>query len=150
MEKKDRQILGRIRTEMSQFTESYLIEIARRTIQEGGSASKPSSCSFLPIQDQWCFPKYPARTSILPPSVDLVDELRNFISRNVELLNEDDCWLGTWVNPQTGEYYLDVSTGIEDQDIAVASATLAGKKEGRDVVAIFNPKQNRTIFLKPS
>ena len=26
----------------------------------------------------------------------------------------------------------------------------SGKKEGRDVVAIFNPKQNRTIFLKPS
>jgi len=133
---------------MNQTFERYLAEVARRTIQEGGSASKPSSCTFLPILDQWCFPKYPARTSILPATIDLVEELRKFISRNEAYLNEDDCWLGTWINPQSGEYYFDVSTGIEDQETAITSATQAGKEEGREVVALFNPKQNRTIFLK--
>ena len=128
--------------------EDYLAEVARKTIQEGGSASKPSSCTFLPILDQWCFPKYPARTSILPATIDLVEELRTFILKNEAYLNEEDCWLGTWLNPQTGEYYLDVSTGIENQETAVLAATHAGEVGGRNVVALFNPKQNKTIFLK--
>jgi len=134
---------------MNQTFEDYLAEVARKTIQEGGSASKPSSCTFLPILDQWCFPKYPARTSILPATIDLVEELRTFISKNEAYLNEEDCWLGTWLNPQTGEYYLDVSTGIENQETAILAATHAGEIEGRNVVALFNPKQNKTIFLKP-
>lgn len=135
---------------MSTEFEKYLNQIVQKTIQEGGSASRPSSCTFLPIQDLWCFPKYPAKTSILSPHINLADELRKFIAENEIFLDEKDCWLGTWVNPQTGEYYLDVSTGIEEMEAARTSALQAGQKDGRDIVAMFNPKQNRTIFLKLS
>ena len=128
--------------------ETYLSNVARKTLQEGGSASKPSSCMFLPVQDLWCFPKYPAKTSILSPSVNLVEELRSFIERNKALLDEEDCWLGTWINPETKEYYLDVSTGIQELEKARSFAIQAGIKDDREIVAMFNPKQKRTIFLK--
>ena len=128
--------------------EEYISEVKRKTVEEGGSASKPSSCIFLPIQDLWCFPKYPAKTFILSPHVNLAKELIFFIEKNSTFLNEEDCWLGTWVNPQTGEYYLDISTGIENLEAARSFAIQAGKKDAREIVAMFNPKQQRTIFLK--
>ncbi|HNF94796.1 MAG TPA: hypothetical protein PLQ75_09120 [Anaerolineales bacterium] len=128
--------------------EEYINEVTRKTIQEGGSASKPSSCIFLPIQDLWCFPKYPAKTSIFPPHINLAEELKNFIEKNITFLDEEDCWLGTWVNPQTGEYYLDISTGIENLEAARSFAIQAGQKDGREIVAMFNPRQRHTIFLK--
>lgn len=127
--------------------EIYLETVIARTLQNGGTASKPSSCEFLPVQDLWCFPKYPSKTAIHPPSVNLLDELRNFITKNEVPLNEDDCWLGTWINPQTGEYYLDIATGIEDLETAKEIAIQAGKAEGRQIVAMFNPKKNETVFL---
>lgn len=128
--------------------EEYISEVKRKTVEEGGSASKPSSCIFLPIQDLWCFPKYPAKTFILSPHVNLAKELIFFIEKNSTFLNEEDCWLGTWVNPQTGEYYLDISTGIENLEVARSFAIQAGQKDAREIVAMFNPKQQRTIFLK--
>ena len=127
--------------------EIYLETVIARTLQNGGTASKPSSCKFLPVQDLWSFPKYPSKTAILPPSVNLLDELRNFVAKNEVPLNEDDCWLGTWINPQTGEYYLDIATGIEDLETAKEIAIQAGKAEGRQIVAMFNPKKNETVFL---
>jgi hypothetical protein len=127
--------------------ETYLEQVVAQTLQNGGTASKPSTCEFLPILDLWSFPKYPAKTAILPPSVNLLDELRSFIAQNETWLNEDDCWLGTWVNPQTGEYYLDIATGIESLEEAREIASRVGKADGREIVAMFNPKRNQTIFL---
>lgn len=128
--------------------ESYIKAVAIKTVQNGGTASKPATQTFLPVQDLWCFPKYPSKTSILPSSVDLIEELKNFILRNKEFLNEEECWLGTWVHPQTGEYYLDVSTGIDDLETALEIAVQAGKREGRHIVAIFNLQRNNTVFLE--
>ena len=127
--------------------EAYLIEVAARTINEGGTASKPADREFLPARDLWCFPKYPARTAILPPTTDLPKALWEFIQQNAEVLAEPDCWLGTWVNPQTGDFYLDVATGLKDLDEAISFAKQAGSAEGREVVAMFNPKRDQTVFL---
>ena len=137
-----------MRIGMNAHFESYLEEVATRTQQDGGTASMPSSCIFLPIRNVWCFPKYPAKTAILLPSVNLIDELRDFIAKNERSLSEKNCWLGTWVNPQTGDYYLDVATGIKDLETARRLAIQAGKNEGREIVALYNPKKKQTIFLK--
>lgn len=131
-------------------SKTYLKVIVSKTLQNGGTASKPATRQFLPIQDLWCFPKYPSKTAILPPNVNLIEEINSFISKNEKFLNEDDCWLGTWVHPITGEYYLDVSTGVENLEEARSIAFQAGKIEGREIVAIFNPKENRTVFLDQS
>ena len=132
---------------MSDLFKRYLEAVAEKTLQYGGTASNPVALEFLPIRDLWCFPKYPSKTAILPPTVNLTAELESFIDQNKKLLNEDDCWLGTWVNPQTGDYYLDVSTGIKGLEAARETAIRVGNNEGRKIAAIFNPARNETIFL---
>lgn len=130
----------------SQF-ERYIEEIIRRTLYEGGSASNPEKFSFYPPRDLWCFPKYPSRTDILPRATDLVQALKEFLERNKDVLKEEDCWLGTWLNPKTDEVYLDVSTGCEDLEAAQKLTVQVSSLEGRRIVAMFNPKQNKTIYL---
>lgn len=132
---------------MSLHSKAYLAEVASRTIDLGGSASRPSTGEFLPDQDLWCFPKYPSKTAILPFSANLPEELQKFIVVNSSLLNQPDCWLGTWLNPNTRDFYLDIATGVEDFEEAKTYAIQAGKTENRQVVAIFNPLKKRTIFL---
>ncbi len=128
--------------------EFYVLQVVSRTLQNGGSASKPHTLTFLPDMNVWSFPKYPSRTLIVPGTVDLAQELRSFIAKNEAALVEEDCWLGTWLHPQTGEYYLDVATGVEDLEEAYQMAMNTGREEGRQVVAIFNAMQKRTIYLR--
>lgn len=125
----------------------YISEVAARTMAQGGTASKPKTREFLPAMDVWSFPKYPSRTAILPQTVDLAHELREFIQRNEAVLNEEDCWLGTWIHPRTGDYYLDVATGVADLTEARRVAMKVSAMEGRRVVALFNAKRNETVFL---
>lgn len=132
---------------MNSAFEDYLITIIEKTLSQGGTASKPSQCQFLPVRDLWSFPKYPARTVIVPYTVNLVETLRSFITQNEAFLNEEDCWLGTWLHPQTREVYFDVATGIKDLNAARDVAHQAGIREGRLVVAIYNPLRNETIYL---
>jgi hypothetical protein len=123
------------------------MRVAAETLKNGGSASRLNEKVFLPPKDVWSFPKYPARTAILSSTVDLILELREFIIRNEVFLNETDCWLGTWINPRTKEYYLDISTGIADLNEARAMAIKVSLKEGRKIVALFNSKRNETVYL---
>jgi len=127
--------------------EQYVLGVANATREQGGTASKPSARRFLPIADSWSFPKYPERTVILPLNADLVEALRKFVKDNEAYLDEPDCWLGTWVNPGTGRVYLDIATGCSDLDQARRTAIETSLRNGRKIVAIFNPKPNRTIYL---
>lgn len=97
--------------------------------------------------DLWSFPKYPSRTEILPSTVDLETELRKFVIRNETVLREVDCWLGTWINPRSGDFYLDIATGIADLNEARNAAIKVSLEEGRKIVAIFNLKKNETVYL---
>jgi hypothetical protein len=130
-----------------ELTDEYLKKVAEATRKNGGTASKPKTRTFLPAMDVWSFPKYPARTAILPPTVNLVDEIRRFILQNETYLNEGDCWLGTWIHPQTREFYLDIATGVADLEKARETAIKVGVEDGRRIVAIFNARRNETVFL---
>ncbi len=123
------------------------MRVAAETLKNGGSASRLNEKDFLPPKDVWSFPKYPARTMILPSTVDLAAELRKFVIQNETLLNETDCWLGTWINPRTKEFYLDIATGIVDLNEAVRAAKRISLEDGRKIVAIFNSKRNETVYL---
>ncbi len=127
--------------------EEYILRVAAETLKNGGSASRLNAETFLPPMDVWSFPKYPSRTEILPPTVDLETELRKFVIQNESFLSEANCWLGTWINPRTGDYYLDIATGIAELSEARRAAKKASLTEGRKIVAIFNSKRNETVYL---
>ncbi len=127
--------------------EKYIQEIADSTLKNGGVAFKLDTCQLLPPMDVWTFPKYPGKTAILPAKVDLVDALKAFISRNEQFLREPDCWLGTWINPQTGDFYLDITTSCADLETARNMSLEASRREGRKIVAIYNSKRKETIYL---
>jgi hypothetical protein len=127
--------------------EEYILRVAAETLKNGGSASRLNAETFLPPMDVWSFPKYPSRTEILPPTVDLETELRKFVIQNESFLSEADCWLGTWINPRMGDYYLDIATGIAELSEARRAAKKASLTEGRKIVAIFNSKRNETVYL---
>lgn len=133
---------------MTDSFDLYIREIVSRTLRSGGSASKPRTRSFLPALDIWSFPKYPSRTLILPGTENLAEELKLFIAQNGAALAEKDCWLGTWLNPQSGDIYLDIATGVETLEEAYQLAMKTGLEEGRHVVAMFNAKRNRTVYLR--
>lgn len=84
---------------------------------------------------------------ILPPDVCLSLELKNFIEVNETYLRESECWLGTWINPHTKHFYLDVTTSCWDLEIARQAAIDISLKEGRKIVAIYNSKREQTVYL---
>ena len=127
--------------------EYYIQEIADSTLRNGGVAFKLDTRQFLPPMDVWTFPKYPGKTAILPHNIDLIAALRDFIFANERFLREPDCWLGTWIHPQTHEFYLDISTSCADLQTARKTALEASQREGRKIVAIYNSKRQKTIYL---
>jgi len=129
------------------YFEKYALEVVIATIENGGTASKLDGYQLLPPADAWEFPKYPARTLILPPEADLVEELKNFISANEPLLREPDCWLGTWIHPGTGCFYLDITTSCNDLNEAKRVALEISERAGRRIVALYNSRRKETIYL---
>ena len=127
--------------------EKYVLEVVIATLEQGGVASRPDTYQFLLPADSWSFPKYPGRTVILPPHVDLVSELKAFIAANEPFLTEPDCWLGTWINPHTDHFYLDVATACADLDEARRIALEVSAREGREIVALYNAKRKETVYL---
>lgn len=127
--------------------EKYVLEIVITTLNKGGTASRLDGYQFLPSADVWEFPKYPSRTVILLPDADLVKELKNFIAANETYLREPDCWLGTWINPQTGCFYLDITTSCPDLNEAKRIALEISDREGRRIVALYNSKRRETVYL---
>jgi hypothetical protein len=127
--------------------ERYVLEVAIATLEKGGTVSKLETYQLLPPVDDWKFPKYPGRTAILPSEVDLVDELKNFILANEPFLRESDCWLGTWINPQTRHFYLDITTSRCDFEEARKTALEIGNSEGRKIVALYNSERNEIVYL---
>jgi len=127
--------------------EKYVLEVAIATLENGGAVSRVDTFQFLPPADDWKFPKYPGKTAILPPEVDLVNELKVFILANETFLREADCWLGTWINPQTHHFYLDITTSQNDFDEARKMALELSARQGRKIVALYNSERNETFYL---
>lgn len=127
--------------------EKYIQDVATATLEHGGSASSLRGYLFLPPEDIWSFPKYPSKTAILPANINLVSELKEFVFANEPFLKEADCWLGTWINPNTKDFYFDIATGYTDFEQAKAIAMAVSKKEGRNIVAMYNPKRVETFYL---
>jgi len=127
--------------------QKFLLDIISQTIDRGGVSTDIKSQAILPPANTWSFPKYPSKTRILPPDLDLQKELEKFIDKNEELLLEEGCFLGIWINPNTKNYYLDITTSVEDLEKAKKVAKKISRKEGRKIVSIYNSHLDKTIYL---
>ena len=127
--------------------EKYVLKVTLATLKQGGTASRLNDYRLLPPLDAWQFPKYPARTVILPPDADLAEGLTEFICSNDSFLREPDCWLGTWINPQTQCVYLDVTTSSGSLDEAKKMALEFSCRAGRMIVALYNSGRKETVYL---
>jgi hypothetical protein len=124
-----------------------VLDVAIKTLEQGGIASRIESYQFLPPIDAWSFPKYPGKTVILPPNVDLAEEIKKFIIAHESYLKEADCWLGTWINPQTKHYYLDLITSRRELEEARKVAIETSLREGRKIVALYNSGRDQIVYL---
>lgn len=64
----------------------------------------------------------------------LILDLLHFYQRNQEHLDKDGLFLGTWVDPETGKIYLDVSQRVADLEEALKIGDLRGEIAIWDVI----------------
>ena len=117
------------------------------TLERGWAVAKPKTGAFLPPTDAWGFPKYPDRTITLPPDADLVTALAAFIRSNALFLDEKNCWLGTWVNPETKNVYLDITTSCTDLDEALRVTARINAASRRKIIAVDNSSMGEIVYL---
>lgn len=125
----------------------YVEKVAQTTLTCGGSTSRIDTYEFMQEPDIWIFPKYPQKTCILSDSTILLNELKNFISKNEHYLLDQDCWLGTWIHPTLNFCYLDIVTKCDKFSNALEESKNICFETGKQIVAIYNPKLKLTHYL---
>ncbi len=117
------------------------------TKKDGGVTFDIINNSIVKPKDHWLFPKFPSKTLILKSDVGINIEVKSFIENNLVYLSDQDTYFGLWINPKTQDYYLDIITAMEDENKAMEKARELSKKERRQIVSIYNPDKNETIYL---
>ena len=125
----------------------FLSILVKEIGQTSGVSASIDQRKLLNPRDSWYFPKYSSRTRIVPQTANLFVELEKFVKDNMELLIEENTFLGVWLNPNTHHYYLDITTSIDDLDIAKKTAKEISRREGRKIVTLYNPYLNKTEYL---
>lgn len=129
------------------YFEKYVLEVSIATLERGGVTSKVDTYQFLDPIDAWGLPKYPGKTAILAPDANLLEELVQFIEANRVHLYEPDAWLGTWIDPTTCRCYLDITVICSCLEDARREALERSQQARRTIVAVYNFKHNRTVYL---
>lgn len=129
------------------FQMKFLTTLLRKTFQFGGVTFKFSDKIFIDKIDTWIFPKYPSKTLIIPIKKISVNVLKFFIFKNYKQLCENNCYFGTWLNLKNNCVYLDINTSFVNKNLAIKIAKKISNTEKRNIVAIYNPKKNSTIYL---
>ncbi len=125
----------------------YLERVRELTLEQGWTVSSPVTEGFLRQADAWGFPKYPDRTVILPPDADLIAALGSFIVTNTVFLQETNCWLGTWVHPDKGDIYLNVTTSCKELGEALHTVARINAASKRNIIAVYNSSLDETVYL---
>ena len=125
----------------------YVLDICIATLEQGGVTSKLDTFQFVSTVDAWALPKYPDKTVILPPDVDLQQELVAFIQTNEFWLRQSECWLGTWIEPHTRYIYLDITSLCSYLEEAMHEAATLNQQARRKIVALYNFKRDQTVYL---
>ena len=121
-------------------------EIVAATLADGGATVDVTSGTLLTADDSWYFPRYPECTRIVP--VDgLAAAVLAFAIDHEDVLRTERRWLGTWLNPGSGQCYLDVITRSASRSEALALARRYGREGGRRILAICNPLRQATEYV---
>lgn len=129
------------------YFDRYVLDICITTLERGGVTTKPDTHEFLSSIEAWGLPKYPDKTMIFPVGEYMAQEIKKFIAINKTCLQEPDCWLGTWINPQTYKCYLDITRIYFCLDEARKEAIAQSHKARRKVVALYDFKQGQPVYL---
>jgi hypothetical protein len=129
------------------YLEKYVFDVCIATLERGGVTSKIDTGQFFASTEAWGLPKYPDRTVILSPGTDLKREVTAFIAANEAYLREPDCWLGTWINPDTGNCYLDITAIYARLEDAWHEAIVLSQNAQRKIVALYDFKREETVYL---
>ena len=125
------------------YFDLYVLEVCITTLERGGTTSRPDTYQFLSSVEAWGLPKYPDKTVILPPDANLPQEVTAFIHDNADHFREANCWLGTWIDPQTSHCYLDITSIYTRLEEAITLCHRAQRK----IVALYDFKRERTVYL---
>ena len=125
----------------------YIRKLVTLTYQQGGITANVMPQEILGAVDIWMFPKYPAQTVIVPPGPALAPALLSFVQLHWAALCECDTWLGTWVNPETNYWHIDITAGCWTLEEAQQQAFACGARDNRPIMAIYNIRQHRTVYL---
>jgi hypothetical protein len=128
--------------------EQYTLCVTIATIERGGVTSHPHTYQFLAPVDAWGFPKYPSKTILVAPVMDLHLAIRSFVTTHLCVFGEPNTWFGTWINPQTQHCYLDITTSHPDLGQAQALAQQISQRERRQIVALYNTLRKQTVYLE--
>ena len=129
------------------YFERYLLDVCIATMERGGVTSNINTYQFFPSTEAWGVPKYPDRTVILYPGTNLPRAIAVFIGANGNLLREPDCWLGTWIDPATGNCYLDITAIHLCLEEALREAIVLNQSAQRKIVALYDFKREQSIYL---
>ena len=128
--------------------EKYVLEICIATIEHGGATSKLDTYCFVSATEAWGVPRHPDKTAILPPGRNLVQEIKHFIAANETYLREPNSWLGTWIDPYTGNCYLDITTIYTCLGVAVREAIALSQQAQRRIIALYDFKHAQPLYLR--
>jgi hypothetical protein len=132
---------------MFTLDKNFLAEAINIAVSHGGVTVDLVNNKITKDTNAWFFPRYPDKTVICPHNSNLTGEINNFISINKNLLINQNNYLGVWLNPQTDEWYLDITASNIDRDDALSQAKQISDISGRKIVSIYNPFTKETIFL---
>lgn len=131
----------------SYYFERYVLDVCIATMERGGVTSKINTYQFFSSTEGWGVPRYPDRTVILYPGTDLPNAIAAFIHENRTSLREPDCWLGTWIDPDTGNCYLDITAIHWCLEEALREAIVLSQSAQRKIVALYDFKNEQPIYL---
>lgn len=130
------------------YLEKFIFEVSIATLEHGGVTSNLRTYQFLDPIDAWALPRYPEKTLILLPGTDISANLRHFIHANADHLHSPGSWLGTWINPATHCCHLDITEIYPSLEEARTQALQRNATSSRAIIAVYNFKQQRTIYLR--
>ncbi len=127
----------------------FITQAKDKTIRDGGATVAWRTQQFLEPIDAWFYPEHPGLTEIVTVD-ELEDALLRFTTNYEDLLLQPNMFLGTWVNPNSGLCYLDITTYCIDGDVAAKRARKRSQQQGRQIISIYNPvhQQAKNIWLE--
>ena len=103
----------------------------------------------VPVQvdgDYWYFPVQPDVTVIVAQQ-RLAVAYNEFVANNINALAMRGRYLGVWLNPDTDQYYFDITIRATTKGSALKYMTRINSVSQRQILAAFNPLRGATLAV---